>query len=528
LFDSIDAGFCVIEMIFDEQGRAIDYLFLDTNASFEKATGMTQVIGMRMRQLVPTHEQHWFDIYGEVALTGTPRRFEEQARGLNRWYSVYAFRLGGPESRQVAVLFEDVTTRKKDDQRRQFMAELAETLSHLRKEADIVHAAVQGLGRFLEVDRCYFAELVDDGKQVVLSENYTRGDTASLAETLDLAQFGGMEFWRGLSREVVVEDVNAHPLTQERQEVFTRIGVRSFLAQPFKSADGVVLVLVVTESAPRRWLPYETKLVDDVVARVWPVVERARSERALIQARDELEQHVLERTAKLQAALSELEAYSYSISHDLRAPLRAMQTYAGILMEECGNRIGGEGQEYLRRIMASSERMDRLIRDVLVFNRAASAEAVLESVELAPLITAIIETYPALTAMSPEIEVVAPLGSVQANPAALTQCLANLLGNAIKFVAPDVSPKVRIWAERKDEWVRLFIRDNGVGIPRELQAKIFDVFYQGKPAPDNTGTGIGLAIVRKTAERMGGRVGLESEVGKGSTFWIELKHSAHA
>ncbi len=529
LFDSLDVGFCVIEMLFDTQGRGTDYVFLETNASFEKTTGLTNVVGVRMRQLSPHHEQHWFDIYGEVALTGKPIRFEEEARGLNRWYSVYAFRIGNTESRKVAILFEDITVRKKSDQRRAFLAELAEKMSHLREESEIVRAAVHAVGGFLNVDRCFFSELVDHGESVVLSENYTRGNTPSLAGPLDIVPFGGFDLWRSMSQGgVVVEDVTTHPLTRERADAYIRLGIRSLLVQPFKETGCAMLVLVVSESSPRQWSRDETKLVDDVVARVWPVVERARGERALIAARDELEQRVIERTARLQAAVSELEAYSYSISHDLRAPLRAMQTYASILMEECGEQIGGEGHTYLERIIAAAERMDRLIRDVLVLSRTARADATLERVEIAPLIAAIIETYPELKAASAGIEVVASLGAVQANPAALTQCLANLLGNAIKFVAAGVTPRIRIWSQIEGDRVRLFIHDNGVGIPRELQEKIFGVFYQNNPALDGSGTGIGLAIVRKAAERMGGRVGLESTPGQGSTFWLELARSPDA
>src|SRR5690606_25564279 len=159
------------------------------------------------------------------------------------------------------------------------------------------------------------------------------------------------------------------------------------------------------------------------------------------------------RTANLHSAVAELEAYSYSISHDLRAPLRAMQTYAGILVEDCADRMGSDGREYLQRIMAASERMDRLIRDVLLFSRTARADTTLEPVPLAPLLASVVESYPALNASGGQIDVVEPLATVEANPAALTQCVANLLGNAIKFVAPGVRPRIRVWSvvERSEE-----------------------------------------------------------------------------
>lgn len=529
LFDSLDVGFCVIEVLFDSDGRGSDYLFLDTNASFEKTSGIANAVGLRMRDVAPGLEQHWFDIYGEVARTGRSRRFEQEARSLHRWYSVYAFRLGSAESRRVAVLFEDITTRKKADQRRALLSELSDTIAHLREEPAIIRIAVRALGGFLEVNRCFFVELEGAGERVVFSDNYTRGGTTSLAGLHELAPFGGIEAWRSMSQgEIAVDDVTTDEVTREHAAAYTGMGLRSLMVQPFREAGRAMVVLVVSESCPRPWTPDEVKLVDDVVARVWPMVERARSERALIAARDELEQRVIERTARLQAAISELEAYSYSISHDLRAPLRAMRTYAGILVEECGGQISPQGYDYLGRIMSAAERMDRLIHDVLLFSRVAGADMELEQVELDPFILAIIETYPELNATSSEIEVVAGLGSVRANPGALTQCLANLLNNAVKFVSPNVTPKIRIWSEVHGDRLRLFVRDNGLGIPEELQEKIFGVFYQGSPINGDESTGIGLAIVRKAAERMGGRVGLESAPGEGSTFWLELSGVADA
>ncbi len=117
LFNSIDEGFCVVEMIFDENDRPIDYRFLEVSPSFEKQTGLVNAQGKRMRELAPQHEEHWFEVYGEIALTGKPARFESRAEQLHRWYDVYAFRFGEPANRQVAILFNDVTERKRTEAR---------------------------------------------------------------------------------------------------------------------------------------------------------------------------------------------------------------------------------------------------------------------------------------------------------------------------------------------------------------------------------------------------------------------------
>ena len=116
LFESIDEGFCIIEVMFDANDKATDYRFLEISPSFEKQTGIKNARGRRMREIAPQHEEHWFEIYGRIALTGEPARFENPATQLSRWYDVYAFRVGEPRERKVAVLFNDITERKRTEQ----------------------------------------------------------------------------------------------------------------------------------------------------------------------------------------------------------------------------------------------------------------------------------------------------------------------------------------------------------------------------------------------------------------------------
>ncbi|EEF57582.1 sensor histidine kinase [Pedosphaera parvula] len=259
----------------------------------------------------------------------------------------------------------------------------------------------------------------------------------------------------------------------------------------------------------------------DITERV-RTTEALREIQELLQSRAKhLEKLVQERTVKLQETIGDLEAFSYSISHDLRAPLRSMQGFAQALQEDCGNKVGPEGSDYLRRITTSASRMDRLIQDVLIFSRASQVELKMETVDLEKLIRGIVESYPNLQLSQAEIVIDGPIPMVSANEAALTQCISNLLGNAVKFVSPGMGPKVCIWAEERSDRVRLWFEDNGIGIPKNAQEKIFGIFQ--KLNKDHEGTGIGLAIVRKAAERMNGRVGVESEAGQGSRFWLELQ-----
>jgi signal transduction histidine kinase len=252
--------------------------------------------------------------------------------------------------------------------------------------------------------------------------------------------------------------------------------------------------------------------------------EQLRSAHAQIQQHaNHLEKMVAERTAKLQDTIGELEAFSYSVSHDMRAPLRAMSRYAEVLLADAGKKLDGCEQQYLERIVASSKRLDALIQDALTYSRVCQVDLDLKQTDVAPLITGIIEQYPALHPDKADIVCETPFLKVLAHDASLTQCLSNLLANAVKFVEPGTRPNVVIRTEPRGNDVRICVCDNGIGIAAQDQQRIFGMFARIHSDKLYEGTGIGLAIVRKAAERMGGSCGVESELGKGSTFWIQLK-----
>jgi len=238
-------------------------------------------------------------------------------------------------------------------------------------------------------------------------------------------------------------------------------------------------------------------------------------------SREQLERMVEERTNNLKASVEELEAFSYSISHDMRAPLRAMLGFSEILQEEYGPQLDDQANRFLRRIRAASARMDHLIQDVLNFSRISRGELPLEPLDPLALIRELIECYPNLRPSEIGILLPPEMPRVLANSAALTQCVSNLLGNAAKFVVADTKPVVRIWAEADHGRVKIWFKDNGIGIQPEDAKRIFEIFQRLDRSRD--GTGIGLAIVKKAAERMGGRVGVESEPGHGASFWLDLQ-----
>lgn len=236
-----------------------------------------------------------------------------------------------------------------------------------------------------------------------------------------------------------------------------------------------------------------------------------------------LESLVRERTRRLEETIAELEAFSYTVSHDLRAPLRAMQGYSHYLVEEYSNKLDEQGVDFLERIKSNSHRLDRLVQDILTFSRFAKETVDTRPLDPESLIRQTLHCYSDLQPPQAQITLRPPFASVLGHEAYLTQCISNLLTNAVKFVEPGKTPSITIWAESTPEKVRLHFQDNGVGIDETHQKRIFRMFERGPNSQRVDGTGIGLAIVQRAVERMGGTVGVESSPGKGSTFWIELK-----
>ncbi|MCL4176648.1 MAG: hypothetical protein KJ072_02735 [Verrucomicrobia bacterium] len=260
------------------------------------------------------------------------------------------------------------------------------------------------------------------------------------------------------------------------------------------------------------------------------IAERKRAQQDLAAAKDEvsqyaqrLEEMVRERTGQLRETINELEEFSYGVSHDLRAPLRAMQSYSQFLVDEYGTQLDEKGVNYLHQIMRSAVRLDHLIQDVLNYTRILHSALPMQPVDLDRLVRDIIETYPNGLPIKPQITIRGTLPKVMGNEALLTQCISNLLGNGAKFVAPGITPQLEIAAEERRECVRVWFKDNGIGIASENHERIFRLLERIHPATEYEGTGIGLTIVRKAVERMGAQVGFDSELGKGSSFWIQLR-----
>jgi signal transduction histidine kinase len=238
---------------------------------------------------------------------------------------------------------------------------------------------------------------------------------------------------------------------------------------------------------------------------------------------ENLEHKVLERTKTLEQSLKSLEGVLYHVAHDLRAPLRGMSGLTAILLENYASHFDQIGREYAQQIMDSAGHMDALIKDLLAYGRLGHMDVALEKVDVErPLAATLNLLATEISARHAQIDIHRPLASVMGNESLLRQILLNFVSNALIYVSRGTVPHVRIWTESDGNNVRICVRDNGIGIAAEYHQQIFNVFERLHRTEEYPGTGIGLAIVAKGAERIGGRAGVESELNKGSTFWIEL------
>jgi signal transduction histidine kinase len=284
------------------------------------------------------------------------------------------------------------------------------------------------------------------------------------------------------------------------------------------------------DGAPR-WIELRGRLdekaggPDRIVGIAADITERKLAEQALVATNETLEAQVSTRTISLAESNAQLDAFAYTVSHDLRAPLRAMEGFARILLEDHGPALGEDGQNYATRIVGAARRMEGLIDDLLAFSRVQRVDVAMKWFDPARAIRNAIADLRAsgFDDSAVTVEVFPPFPPVRADRTILAQVIGNLVVNAAKFRAPDRGVHIAIRAERRAERVRIWVEDDGIGIAPEHQARIFNVFERLHGQETYPGTGVGLAIVKMGVERMGGTCGVESALESGSRFWIELE-----
>ena len=301
-------------------------------------------------------------------------------------------------------------------------------------------------------------------------------------------------------------------------------GVVSGISSPLYYTEGEPFgVLSAHTQQRRRFTQADIDFMGAIANILSSAIERYQFDQKIQQLNRDLESRVAQRTAQMEVANEELKAFAYTVSHDLRAPLRAMQGFAQILLEDYAPQFDALGHEYASRIVTAAAQMDGLILDLLEYSRLNRARIYQQPLSLDQLMNDALSLIEAtVQSRQAKITIEAPLPLVYGNRQIVIQVLTNLLSNGIKFVAPGTQPKLHICWEDKGNKIRLWITDNGIGIAKEHYSRIFNVFERLHGIESYPGSGIGLAIVRRGVEKLGGSFGIVSTVGEGSQFWVEF------
>lgn len=638
LLEAMEQGYCVLEVFFGEDGKGVDYRFLEVNARFEEYTGIPRaqaLSSLTAKQIVPGLESYWAEIYGEVANTGNPNRFNLASNVMGRSFQVSAFRVGGNGSRKVGLIFRDVTAEIEQEIQRKHLAEALELerarLKDIFQQSPAFMAVLRGpdlvfeyanrasyqlLGQRDVLNRplaeaipevvgggegqdydALLRRILKEGREVSFQRrpvmlrrtqdgdperryldmsfkplrSSTTGEIESvLVHGIDvteqtLSQKKLTEAYRLLEAHVenapigVIEWDSGFRVTRWNNQAESIFGYRAeevlgrfihdfSLVHP----DDLARVQSTMNDLrqPGNWFViqknrnitkngatvhcewYNTVVNGDdgdvrsVLSLVLDVTERNAAEASVREMNSILEEKVRERTSELVAKNLELEGFTYSVSHDMRAPLRAIVAHARIVLEEEGLNLSEAGKRHLERLSTASLRMAHLIDDLLQYARLGTREVRRETVDLSDLIHRIahevVVEYPGCD-MSLDVE--AGL-SANCDPKLIGLALHNLVDNACKYRQPGEGAHLRFFLVRDsstaDRTPVFCVRDSGIGFDMAFVSKLFQPFERLHRETEYPGTGIGLANVRRAIERPGGDVWAESDPESGTSFYFTL------
>ena len=490
LFNSIDEGFCVLDMIFDEHQKAVDWRFLDANPSFETLTGMRDVIGKRVLELIPNHEAYWFETYGKVVLTGEAVRFVNEAKGLDgRWFDLYAFPLGGPGSRKVAVLFTNITERKKAEEA------LRQSEERFRALFD------RGPIAMYSCDRAGVIQAYNRGAVELWQREPKPGDTD--------AQFRG-SFKTFLPDGTLLPSINTLMSRVLKGEAAGAHDLEVVVERP----DGSHLTLVVNVVP----LFDAQGKVNGSISCFYDITERSL-----------LEQQALEQAQALADLDRRKDEFLATLSHELRNPLAALSNAAHLLrLQKDQAPIQHQARAIIERQVGQ---LKNLVDDLLEVSRISTGRVQLrlEPVAVSGIVERAVETaQPLITQQRHQLSVAMPPEPIwlNADAARLEQVLVNLLTNAAKYTddGGQIWLSVELDLDLLRPMVVISVRDSGVGIEPDLLPHIFNLFTQADRSLHRSqgGLGIGLSLVQRLVELHGGTVTASSVPGQGSNFVLKL------
>jgi PAS domain S-box-containing protein len=448
-------------------------------------------------------------------------RFYDRRTGGYRWHLSRAL----PSRDEDGTIVKwygsttDIHERKTHEQILDFLVRLGEVVGHIGDPDIAIGIASRMLGEEMKVDRVTYADVMEDENRFSIPNDYGR-DLPSMAGDYRISDFGEERLQRLRAGETVaIDDLAQADMTEAEKARNDALGLRAMITVPLLRDGSLVGALGVHQRYPRAWTAEEIRLAQIVAERTRDILEQIRANRRIRELNEALEERVRLRTAELERANREMEGFTYSVSHDLRAPLRGIVSTSRLLEEDFGEVLPDEAKNLLRRQANAANRLATLIDELLQLSRISRTDIRREEVDLTALAHEVIaeltrdRSFPATFDVRPGLR-------AHGDSRLLRLILVNLVENALKF-----SPNggvITVSEGRHEGRYGFFVRDQGIGFDPRYEAKLWLPFERLHRDEDFPGTGIGLANVRRIAERHGGTTWADSRPGQGATFWFNL------
>jgi PAS domain S-box-containing protein len=610
LFENMLNGFAYCQMIFDK-GEPVDFIYLDVNIAFESLTGLKNVVGKKVTEVIPgiqESDNNLFEIYGRVALTGKPETFEMNVQSLNDWYSISVY---SPKKEFFIAVFDVITERKRveealsesEEKFRNAFLTSPDSITITRKDdgmyIDVNNGFTQIFGyskeeilgkTSLEIkiwqnydDRKKFIGelkskgIVENFETKLYSKNRKLIDCLVSAAIIELC---GILHIISTTRDIT-ERKHAEEALRESEQKFRRI----YQEGPFgmvmvdkesrfiKANPAFCKIIGYTEEEIQNLKFIDITHNDDIntditnvkklingeipiyktekryirkdgqvlwasltatanydgdgnflynLAIIENITPRKNAENEIMKLNESLEQKVIKRTEQLELANKELEAFSYSVSHDLRAPLRHISGYVELLTERFHDSLPEKAKHYFESIAGSAIEMGALIDDLLQFSRTGRQEMQQADLDMNMVLLEAMDEAKKDTKDRSISWSVKELPSVYGDFSMLRMVWVNLLSNAVKYTRSKPEAIIEIGFTKDSREFVFFVRDNGAGFDMKYANKLFGVFQRLHSSDEFEGTGIGLANVRRIISKHGGRTWAEAKVDKGATFYFSL------
>ena len=500
LFNNMVNGFAQHKVLFDTDGKPVDYVFLDVNESFERIIGIGRevLVGRRVTEVLPGIENDkadWIGRYGKVAITCEPENFEYYSKTLERWFSIHVYSV---ERGYFVTVFEDIT----DDKN----AKLA-----LLEKKDLLETSVQE--KDMEISRANeLFEAIIDHMPVMLCLFDSKGRTQIINN--EFRNCTGWDMEELSTVEIMKPDENGAGNFKTMVAILSRAG-QGWVDTILKTRDSEIL--------ETSWA--SEQLSDgSLIAIGIDLTDRKKIEKKLFTYTGQLEQ-----------SNRDLEEFAYIASHDLQEPLRKIRTFGDMLISRFSDSLNETGQDYVGRMQSASSRMQKLIESLLTYSRISTREKHIMPVDMNKAVESAMHNLELrIEEEKAEIEF-ENLPEIEADRIQMVQLFQNLIGNSLKFHKENEPPHIRISAVKGSEktkvksaeWI-IYIEDNGLGFDEKYLEQVFSPFQRLHGIGTYEGVGMGLAICKKIANRHNGTITAKSMSGSGTTFIITLPEKSAA